>query len=45
MNATDFARTVTEMIESEKETFKELIENEDWQGLEDEVFEYISLAD
>lgn len=45
MNATDFARTVAEMIESEKQTFKELIENEDWQGLEDEVFEYISLAD
>lgn len=45
MKASEFARTVTEMIESEKETFKELIENEDWETLEDEVFEYISQAD
>lgn len=45
MKASEFARTVAEMIESEKETFKELIENEDWEILEDEVFEYISQAD
>lgn len=45
MTSGEFAKVVTEMIKSEKDTFKELIENEDWDGLEDEVFEYAELAD
>lgn len=42
MKASEFAKAVREMIESEKETFLEMIENEQWQDLEDEVFEYAS---
>lgn len=45
MKATEFAKAVAQMIESHKDTFKELIEREDWQALEDEVFEYVSQAD
>lgn len=45
MKSSEFAKAVTEMIRSEKDTFKEFIENEDWQGLEDEIFEYAQLAD
>lgn len=45
MRKSEFAKMVTEMIRSEKDTFKELIENEDWEGLEDEIFEYAQLAD
>ncbi len=42
MNANEFATIVTEMIKSEKEIFREFIENEDWNGLEDEICEYAS---
>lgn len=45
MESNEFARTVAEMIESEKETFKELIENEDWEGIEEEAFQYAQSAD
>lgn len=45
MKPTEFAKIVTEMLQSEKETFKEFIENEDWEGLEDEVLEYALAAD
>lgn len=38
----EFSKLVTEMIRSEKEEFQKFIENEDWEGLEDEVFEYAS---
>ena len=42
MKSSEFAKAVTEMIQSEKETFQEFIQNEDWEGLEDEIFEYAS---
>lgn len=45
MTSTEFAKVVTEMIRSEKETFKELIEKEKWDDLECEVYEYAELAD
>lgn len=45
MKSSEFAKVVTEMIQSEKEIFKELIENEDWQGFEDEIYEYAQSAD
>lgn len=45
MKSSEFAKVVVEMIQSEKEVFEELIRNEDWQGLEDEVFEYAQSAD
>ena len=45
MKSSEFAKVVVEMIQSETETFKELIENEDWEALEDEVFEYAQSAD
>lgn len=45
MKSSEFAKAVVEMIQSEKDTFKELIENEDWEALEDEIFEYAQLAD
>lgn len=45
MKSSEFAKAVVEMIQSETETFKELIENEDWEALEDEVFEYAQSAD
>ena len=38
MKSSEFAKVVTEMIESEKETFQKFIENEDWDGLRDEIF-------
>ncbi len=43
MNTKEFAKAVTEMIQSEKEIFLELIENEDWDELEDEILEYAQL--
>ena len=45
MKSSEFAKAVVEMIQSETEIFKELIENKDWEALEDEVFEYAQLAD
>jgi hypothetical protein len=42
MKASEFAKAVTEMIQSEKDIIHEFIENEDWEGLEDEIFEYVS---
>lgn len=45
MKSSEFAKAVVEMIQSETETFKELIENEDWETLEDEIFEYAQSAD
>ena len=42
MKASEFAKVVTEMIESEKKTFQEFIENEDWDSLEDEIFYMVS---
>lgn len=45
MKASEFAKIVTEMLQAEKEVFQELLENEDWDGLEDEVFEYASNCD
>ena len=45
MTSLDFAKVVTVMIQSEKDTFKELIEKEAWQDLEDVIFEYAELAD
>lgn len=45
MKSSEFAKTVVTMLQSETETFKELIENEDWEALEDEVFEYAQSAD
>ena len=45
MKASEFAKIVTEMIQAQKEVFHEFIEKEDWDGLEDEVFEYASQGD
>ena len=45
MTTNEFAKVVTDMIRSEKDIFKELIVNEDWDGLEDEIYEYAELAD
>lgn len=39
----NFCKTVTEMIRDEKDTFLELIEKEDWQSLEDEIYECASI--
>lgn len=40
MKISEFAKFVTEMIQYEKKIFKEYIENEDWESLEDEIYEY-----
>lgn len=40
MKISEFAKFVTEMIQNEKEIFKEYIENEDWESLEGEIYEY-----
>ena len=45
MTTNEFAKVVTDMIRSEKDIFKELIVNEDWDGLEDEIYENAELAD
>ena len=45
MTTNEFAKVVADMIRSEKDIFKELIVNEDWDGLEDEIYEYAELAD
>ena len=42
MKAREFAKYVTEMLQTEKETFQEFMETEDWESLEDEIFEYAS---
>lgn len=40
MKPNDFALMVTEMIRAEKDEFKRFIENDDWDGLHDEIYEY-----
>lgn len=42
MTNTEFAKSVVEMIQNDKEAFEELIQNEDWDALEDEIYEYVS---
>lgn len=39
MTINEFSKFVTGMIQDDKETFKEYIENEDWQSLEDLIYE------
>lgn len=43
MKANEFAKVAAEIIRSEKEIIKEYIENEDWDGLEDEICEAVWL--
>lgn len=45
MSANDFAKIVTEMLMAEKDNFKEWLQNEDWQTIEDEIYEYVSQAE
>lgn len=45
MTINEFAKFITEMIRDEKETFQEYIENEDWDALEDEIYEYLASCD
>lgn len=45
MKASEFAKAVREMLQAEKEMFQGFLENEDWDGLEDEIFEYASNCD
>lgn len=45
MTADEFARSVVTMLQYEKDNFVELIENEDWDSLEDEICEYIAQCD
>lgn len=45
MKADEFAKAATEIIRSEKEIIREYIENEDWDGLEDEIFEAVQLME
>lgn len=45
MKAREFAKYVAEMIQAEKEIFQEYLETEDWEALEDEVFEYASMGE
>ncbi len=42
MTNVEFAKAVSVILETEKDTFKELLEKEDWKGIEDEVFYYVS---
>lgn len=45
MKISEFSKIVTEMIQEEKEIFQEYIENEDWESLEDEIYEYMVNCD
>lgn len=45
MNSSEFAEAVVEMIQSEKKVFDDLIKNEDWESLRDEIYEYAQSAD
>lgn len=38
MNAQEFAEAVVEIIQSEPEEIVNFIDNEDWDGLRDEVY-------
>lgn len=38
MNANDFADFVVEIIKSEPEEFIQFIQNEDWEGLQNELY-------
>ena len=38
MNANNFANFVTEIIQSEPEEFIRFIQNEDWEGLQSELY-------
>lgn len=45
MTINEFAKFITEIIRDEKETFQEYIENEDWESLEDEIYECLANCD
>lgn len=40
MTNCEFAKIVATMLECEKETFSDLLKNEDWEGIRDEAYEY-----
>lgn len=41
MKPNEFAELVTEIIKTEKETFLELIQDEKWGDLKDEIYERV----
>ena len=42
MSAREIARMVVEALESERETYLELLQNEDYKEIEDELCEYLA---
>ena len=38
MNAREIASTITEMIRNEKDIFLELLEEDDYEGIEEQIF-------
>lgn len=38
MNAREIANRIAEILESERETYLELLENEEYEELEDQIF-------
>ena len=45
IKAEEFANAVTDMLQSEKDTFIEMMQNEDWDAIRDEIYEYASQAE
>ncbi len=42
MNAREIAKLVTEALEFERETYLEWLENEEYEAIEDEIFEFLT---
>ena len=42
MSSREIARMIVEALESERETYLELLENENYQEIEDELCEWLS---
>lgn len=45
MKASEFSRFVADMLEAEKEVFLEMLENDDFEGIESEAYEYVMNCD
>lgn len=45
IKAEAFAEAVTDMLQAEKDSFIEMMKNDDWDAIRDEIYEYASQAE
>ena len=45
MNIKQIVKIIGENMSAKEDDFKEWLQNEDWQSIEDEIYEYVSQAE